>query len=129
MYKRQRWAFSLIPGWRDLTSSTLEEVCAWQWIRCNEAVLQHRDAAAGSIPYLTLRYEDLVADPRTALQSMAGFLDIDFAANFGQYADKLPEINVVSTPDVEKWRRKHGAEIERILPLIEPTMERLGYEV
>ena len=128
-YSRPRWAFSLIPGWRDLTSSTLEEVCAWQWIRCNEAVLQHRDAAAGSIPYLTLRYEDLVADPRTALQSMAGFLDIDFAANFGQYADKLPEINVVSTPDVEKWRRKHGAEIERILPLIEPTMERLGYEV
>ena len=126
---RPRWAFSLIPGWRDLVSSPLEEVCAWQWIRCNEAVLEHREQTAGRVPYLTLRYEDLVADPRRAWQSVAAFLDIEFAANFGQYADKLPEINVVSTPEAEKWRRKHGAEIERILPLIEPTMQRLGYRV
>ena len=128
-YSRPRWAFSLIPGWRDLSSSPLEEVCAWQWIRCNEAVLEHRAETAGRVPYLTLSYESLVADPRTALQAMADFLDLDFAANFGRYADKLPEINVVSTPDAEKWRRKHGAEIERILPLIEPTMTRLGYRV
>lgn len=126
-YNRPRWAFSLIPGWRELSESPLEEVCAWQWIRCNEAVLEHRDQTAGRVPYLTLRYEDLVAEPRTALQAMARFLDIDFAANFGKYADKLPEINVVSTPDAEKWRRKHGQEIERILPLIEPAMARLGY--
>ncbi len=128
-YSRPRWAFSLIPGWRDLTSGPLEEVCAWQWIRCNEAVLEHREQTAGSVPYLTLSYEDLVADPRTALQAMASFLELDFVANFGKYADKLPEINVVSTPDAEKWRRKHGAEIERILPLIEPTMARLGYDI
>ena len=128
-YNRPRWAFSLIPGWQDLKSSPLEEVCAWQWIRCNEAVLEHRAETAGRVPYLTLSYESLVADPRTALQAMADFLDLDFAANFGRYTDKLPEINVVSTPDAEKWRRKHGAEIERILPLIEPTMERLGYGV
>lgn len=126
-YSRPRWAFTLIPGWRELTASPLEEVCAWQWIRCNEAVLAHRAEVAGRVPYLTLRYEDLTADPRRAWQSVADFLEIDFAANFGRYADKLPEINAVSAPDAEKWRRKHGAEIGRIQPLIAPTMERLGY--
>lgn len=127
-YSRPRWAFSLIPGWRELAASPLEEVCAWQWIRCNEAVLTHREQTTGRTPYLTLRYEDLIADPRTALHAIAAFLEIDYAANFARYADKLPEINVVSAPDAEKWRRKHGVEIQRILPLIAPTMERLGYE-
>ena len=126
-YSRPRWAFSLIPGWRDLTKSPLEEVCAWQWIRCNEAVLEHREQTAGRVPYLTLRYEDLIADPRSALQDVATFLAVDFTANFGRYADKLPEINIVSAPDAQKWRRKHGVEIERLQPLIEPTMARLGY--
>src|SRR5215208_1631386 len=34
-----RWSFVLIPGWRDLRFSPLEEICARQYVACNEAAL------------------------------------------------------------------------------------------
>jgi hypothetical protein len=127
-YGRARWAFTLIPGWRELAASPLEEVCAWQWIRCNEAVLAHREEAAGRVPYLTLRYEDLISSPADVLAQVAEFLELDFQRDFGHLAGHLPEINAVSAPDRDKWRRKNPDAIRRILPLLEPTMRRLGYE-
>jgi hypothetical protein len=127
-YTRERWAFTLIPGWQDLTHSPLEDICAWQWIRCNEAVLAHREEHRGLVPYLTVQYEDLVSQPASVLQQIAGFLGLDFEKDLGAYAEHLPQINVVSTPDREKWRGQDPEAIERILPLIEPMMHRLGYD-
>lgn len=127
-YRRERWAFTLIPGWRDLTAALLEEICAWQWIRCNEAVLAHRSATEGQVPYLTVRYEDLIADPEIVLERVADFLGLDFENDLARFAFRLPRINVVSTPQQEKWRRQNPAAIERILPLIDPMMQWLGYD-
>jgi len=127
-YSRERWAFSLIPGWRDLTRSPLEEICAWQWIRCNEAVLAHREETRGQVPYLTLRYEGLISNPSIALRRIAEFLHIDFEVELGHVAGQLPQINVVSTPDQAKWRRQNPEAIERIQSLIKPMMDRLGYD-
>jgi len=126
--ERGRWAFTLIPGWRALTERPLAEVCAWQWIRCNEAVLDHRERTAGRVPYLTVRYEDLVADPAGVLRRIAGFIGVDFDRELRRFADELPRINVVSGPGREKWRRQNPDAIRRVLPLMRPTMERLGYE-
>ncbi|MGD8623731.1 MAG: sulfotransferase [Anaerolineae bacterium] len=125
---RGRWAFTLIPGWRDLASSPLEEVCAWQWIRCNQAVLDHRRQTQGRVPYLTVRYEDLIDDPAPVLRAVAGFVGVDFEAGLGHFADQLPRINVVSAPARDKWRRQNPEAIDRIVPLIAPMMDRLGYD-
>ena len=127
-YSRERWAFTLIPGWRELASSPLEEVCAWQWIRCNEAVLAHREGTQGRVPYLQVRYEDLVAEPGPALRRIAAFLEVDFEASLAAHAQRLPRINVVSVPERDKWRRENPEAIARILPLAEPLMRRLGYD-
>jgi hypothetical protein len=127
-YTRDRWAFTLIPDWRELSSSPLEVVCAWQWIRCNEAVLAHREQSQDQVPYLTLRYEDLIADPAGTLPRIAEFLQIDFAQTLGRFAQHLPQINVVSAPTHQKWRQQNAEAIERILPLIEPMMQRLDYD-
>lgn len=127
-YTRGRWAFTLIRGWRALASSPLEEICAWQWIRCNETVLSHREATQGQVPYLTIRYEDLVADPAAVLPRIASFVQIGFERHLGRFAQGLPQINVVSTPGREKWRQENPAAIHRILPLIEPMQLRLGYD-
>jgi hypothetical protein len=128
-YKRDRWAFTLIPGWRALASSPLEEVCAWQWIRCNEAVLAHREETRGRVPYLQVRHEDLIADPGPVLRRIAEFVGVDFeVAGLAAHAGTLPRINVVSAPDRDKWRRENPEAIERILPLVGPTMQRLGYD-
>jgi hypothetical protein len=122
---RDRWAFTLIPGWRELLESPLEEVCAWQWVRCNEAVLEHR--AHGSLAYLTVRYEDLIAEPGRELARIAEFAGVDYDRELARFANRLPYINVVTAPGTEKWRGQNGEAIGRIMPLIEPLTGELGY--
>jgi hypothetical protein len=106
----------------------LEEICAWQWIRCNEAVLAHREQTQDQVPYLTIRYEDLIRNPAVVLPRIASFLQIDFENDLGRFARELPKINIVTTPDQAKWQRQNPEAISRILPLIEPMMARLGYD-
>jgi hypothetical protein len=127
-YRRERWAFTLIPGWRELTASPLEEICAWQWIQCNNAVLAHRAETQDQVPYLRIRYEDLVADPAPVLAEVAVFLDLDFEQDLARFAVRLPRVNVVSAPEQEKWRIQNPQTIQRVLTLIDPMMQRLGYD-
>lgn len=127
--QRGRWAFSLISGWQGLADRPLEEVCAWQWIRCNEAVLAHQKQTHGRVPYLTIHYENLVAAPEANLQKIADFIVVDDAEPILRYAEDLPQINTVSSPHLEKWRKQNGASIERIVPIIEPMMQRLEYVI
>ncbi len=126
-YRRGRWAFTLIPGWRDLRSSSLEEISAWQWIRSNEAVLAHREQTQGQVPYLTVRYEALVTNPAVVLREIADFIGVEGKA-LAHFAQELPQLNAVSRIEQEKWRRLNPEAITRILPLIQPMMKRLGYE-
>jgi hypothetical protein len=124
-YDRPRWAFTLIPGWRELTDRPLPEICARQWIACNEAVLDYE--AHSATPFLTVRYEDLIGQPAAILQQIAAFVDIDYAKSLARFGDQLPQINVTSRPQREKWRQNEAG-IRAILPLIEAMMTRLGYE-
>jgi hypothetical protein len=126
-YTRGRWAFTLIPGWRDLVDTSLEEISARQWVRCNEAALAHREETARTVPYLTVRYEDLIAQPGEVLPQIANFIGVDFELDLGRFAEGLPRINVVSAPGREKWRRQNFEAIQRVLPIIDPMMMRLGY--
>jgi hypothetical protein len=122
---RGRWAFTLIPGWRDLVDRPLEEIAAHQWAACNAAVLDYA-ARPGSLPVMTLRYEDLVGMPQDALAHLAAFLELE-PEIIPAYGQSLPEVNVVSAPDQDKWRREEKV-ISRIWPIIAPVMARLGYD-
>ncbi|MCA9865180.1 MAG: sulfotransferase [Anaerolineales bacterium] len=121
---RGRWAFTLIPGWRKLINSPLEEICAHQWVVCNQAVIDYA-ASPLSLPILTIRYEDLVDKTDESLARVAAFLDVDPRAipAFGQ---GLPQVNVVSGPKVDKWRGEQD-KIERVMPILTPMMAKLGY--
>ncbi len=122
---RGRWAFTLIPGWRDLVDRPLEEICARQWVAGNAAVLEYI-GTPNARPALTVRYEDLVADPGATLGRIAAFLG--FASEeIPAYGRSLPEVNVVSRPGSEKWRREANT-IAAVAPILEPMMDRLGYE-
>lgn len=123
---RSRWAFTLIPGWRDLLHSPLEEVCAWQWLHANQAVLDYFDTADNPLPVLTVHYESLINQPANTLARIAEFITIEYAG-IQPAAEQLPRINVVSDPDQEKWRQQNPDEIARVLPLITPLMRTLGY--
>lgn len=121
---RGRWAFTLIPGWPDLVDKPLELICARQWVACNEAVLDYT-AAPGALPALRIRYEDLVREPDPSLARIAGFLGLA-AGDIPAYGHGLPEVNAITAPDQDKWRREVEL-IEGVAPIIAPTMARLGY--
>lgn len=121
---RGRWAFTLIPGWRDLVGRPLEEICAHQWVACTQAVIDYT-ASPSALPLLTLRYEDLVGKPDESLARIAAFLAIDPRA-IPAYGQGLPEVNVVSAPKAAKWRAEQD-KIERVMPILAPMMTSLGY--
>lgn len=125
---RTHWAFTLIPGWQDLVSSPVEEIAAYQWLRCNEAVLAHQAQTKGQVPYLTVRYENLITQPGNVLAKIADFSQVDFK-HLEAHANSLPKINVISGPQQDKWRRQNPQAIGRIFPLIEPLMTQLGYDI
>ena len=122
------WKFVLYPGWERDRSGPLEVVCAKQWTSSND--LAFEDLA--EIPhdrYVRVRYEDIVADPERAIAGVVDFLGIPFDAGMRAKAAAVRStpVNVVTPPERGKWRRENPAEIDAILPLIRPTMERLGY--
>jgi hypothetical protein len=121
---RGRWAFTLIPGWRDLVDSPLEVISAHQWVLSNQAVLDYI-RQPDSLPVLTVRYEDLVLDTAATLTGIGAFLDLSPEA-IPAIGKPLPEVNVVTAPDLEKWRREPDV-IQRVMSLIEPMMQRLSY--
>jgi hypothetical protein len=122
-----RWSFVLVPGWRELRSASLEQVCARQYVACNEAVLEAR-ATIDPSRWIDVAYEDLVTEPREQLQGLYGRLGVAFTAEAERYARELvPSPTTLSQPRPDKWRGQNADAIERILPLVAEAERRLGY--
>jgi len=126
-HEGQGWCFLLPPGWRNLAHASLEEVCAAQWLTSSEAVLAALDALRAERRVYELAYEDLVARPRESLVPLLEFLGIPFEPAILAGREQLRLVNVVSPPETEKWRRRNGAAIDRILPRIAAAQRALGY--
>ena len=131
-YSGRSWRFLVPPGWRDYASGrTLAEVCAFQWVSANEAIL----AAKGSIDparWVEVSYEELLAEPNEAITRLFDGIGVPADPEVLAWASELDthvSRTAVTSPVREKWRTVHPQEIESILPMIEPTMRRLGYEI
>jgi hypothetical protein len=123
------WSFALIPGWRELRQAPLEEVCARQYIACNQAVLEARGAVDPS-RWHELAYEQLTSTPVETTRSLFERLDLPFDARVEEHARALPDrpsFTALTAPRPDKWRELHRAEIERVLPLVAPVAHCLGY--
>jgi hypothetical protein len=124
-----RWSFLLIPGWRDLRSLPLEEICAHQYIACNEAVLDAR-SRIDFAQWLDVSYEDLTSDPVATVRWLFENLALDFTPEVQAFAENLtdrPGSTALTPPQPDKWRHQNPSEIERILPLVARTERRLGW--
>ncbi len=121
------WAFPAPPGWRAVMDRPLEEVCAWSWARHVETAA----AALEAVPAgrkCVLRYEELLDDPAAAAGQLAEFAGLARTPALEQFLAERPlSRTTVSAPEKDKWRRKHGALIERVVPTIAPVMQRFGY--
>jgi Sulfotransferase family len=121
------WSFVLIPGWRDLRSAPLEEICARQYIACNEAALSARERLPAD-RWIDVAYDDLLDSPAGTVGKLYERLGLEPPP-----AAELKAAAVLDTPGPtaltpatpQKWREQNREEIERILPLVEPLERRL----
>jgi hypothetical protein len=123
------WSFALIPGWRELRSAPLEEICARQYVACNEAVLEARDQVEPS-RWHQLGYEDLIAAPVETARGVFERLELRFAAAAEEHARALldrPSFTSLTSPKADKWRELNRAQVERVMPIVTPVGQRLGY--
>jgi hypothetical protein len=125
------WSFLLPPGWRDYNDAPLEEVCAFQWSATNRLAL---DALARlpSPQWIKVRYEDLFERPVELFRDIFARLELPFGEAQQRRCASLtsrPTSIVQGGPKRSKWKERHAAEIERILPRIAPLMAELGYEL
>ncbi|HET9437204.1 MAG TPA: sulfotransferase [Gaiellaceae bacterium] len=124
------WSFVLVPGWRELLGAPLEEICARQYVACNEAVLEAR---AGMDParWVDVRYEELVRSPADELERLYAALDLRFADAARRHAEGLgarTASTAVTLPRPEKWREENPDAVARIAPLVAEVERRLGYD-
>lgn len=128
--KYQNWSFFLFQGWRSFMKSSIEDVCAHQWIEANKAVLSSK----GDIPqdqWIELFYEDILRSAKTIFGEIYGKLNLSFTDPIRQHCETLTAnpYNAFSKPRLEKWKEENPERIGRILPIIKPTMLDMGYEI
>jgi len=105
-----------------------------------DAVMQVASLSMGQIanPLHQLRYEDLVAEPKTELSTLFGFLGLESDESVLEYrqheADEIsntPSYQQVSQPlhtrSIGKWRH-YSEQLEPCLPALQPWVQRFGYE-
>jgi hypothetical protein len=86
---------------------------ARQWVRAVEIMEQNKDHL------LAIRYEDLVREPRPALRKMAEYLGVD------PEGFNTRRVHTESVGKSSKFLRNE--EVQGILEVAGPAMERLGY--
>jgi Sulfotransferase family len=125
-----RWSFALIPGWRELREAPLEEICARQYVACNEAAMDALDAIDPSRRF-DVSYERMFGEPLQTAFELYDWLGLEFSGEIEAYAaalDRTPSSTALTAPRPDKWRDQNPEAIERILPLTAATERRLGYE-
>ena len=131
-YDGDQWRFLFPPGWREYaTGHTLAEVCAFQWVSANEAVLSAKEGIAPE-RWVDVSYEELLASPEETVARLFAGIGLqadDEVLTWASELDTHVSRTAVTAPIREKWRREHPEEIASILPMIQPTMRRLGYEI
>ena len=122
------WSFFLPPGWRDYNQASLEEVCAYQWVTANRMALEAKKA----IPppqWIHLRYEDIFERPVAMFQEAFERLGIPFPEDLRQRCANLHPTSIVKgAPKRQKWKEHNPDAIRRILPVIRPLMQEMGYD-
>ncbi|MDD5019292.1 MAG: hypothetical protein PHS61_02580 [Candidatus Omnitrophica bacterium] len=125
------WKYDLPPGWQDHVRDSLQEVCAFQWLASNRAILEY--VRASGADFLRVRHEDVTRDARTrsrALKALLDFLGFGAASAGDLKLDKLPVVQATRPPEHYRWKKRR----EMIQPLcglpdVAEISGALGYDI
>jgi len=120
------WSFLLVPGWQSMIERPVVEIAAYQWQMANETIMDDL-ALLPSADWSLVRYEDLVRDPKQAVQQIADFAELNWDEQVEQrVSQSLPTSSMtLSAPAADKWR-KHAWQLDPILPRVETIVERVN---
>ena len=124
-YEGNGWNFVMPPDWENYTNRSLEEVCAFQWVSSNKAAIEGLKLIDERRKHI-VSYEELSSTPYETVKKLCDFIGIPFSKELRKISYKPPEVNYVSKPKQDKWK-KNAPLIEKVYPQIEPVMKELGY--
>jgi hypothetical protein len=131
-YDGDTWKFVMPPGWEAYASGRrLPDVCAFQWVACNQALLDAREVV-DPVRWIEVRYEDLRADPDGCVRRLldaVGLAPDPAVLDRARHLERHPAKAVAGAPAHASWEDRAGPEVRSVLPALEPTLRRLGYHV
>ena len=79
--------------------------------------------------WIHLYYEDLFVRPVDMFREVFDKLEIPFTREIEARCTCLQPTSIVrGSPQRQKWKKRNPEAIERILPLIRPMLEEMGYD-
>lgn len=122
------WNFDRPPGWEDVVNQSLAEVCAFQWLGNNQAIMKGLKQEKNKI---TIKYEDILSlDKRkTAFKQIEDFIGANVPLSDIMDLNSLPVIQGTKKPQKYRWKERE-TEILQVLDnafLLE-LAETLGYK-
>jgi hypothetical protein len=123
----EHWSYPAPPGWQQVVGRPLAEICAWSWQQHVETALAF--CARHPDDVLHIRYEELARDPLRIVRDTAGKLGLSWSEDVARYVRAAPlSRTTVTQPSPDKWQVKYAREIARVLPQVQATARRVGYE-
>ena len=127
----REWSFFLPPGWRDYNNATLEQVCAFQWMKANEMALEARSLVPAA-QWTEIRYEDLLDQPVPTFERVFARLGLALrSAPCVSCAGNWPNARPAwfrACPSVTSGRSATAGAVDNVMPQLTPMLQRLGYD-
>lgn len=119
------WSLLLPPGYEQYRNRPLEEIAGFQW-QCTNRIIMGDLENLGRERSLAVYYGDLIADPQRSVARVLDFANLQVDTALRHHLQRpLPHSRYTQTaPKAEKWRINE-ADIERVLPAVEDTWQRL----
>ncbi|WP_404355971.1 sulfotransferase family protein [Methylotuvimicrobium sp. KM1] len=118
--KYNRWCFFLAEGWRQLTRSSIEEVCAFQYKAMNEAILNAKKMIPNE-QWHEVSYETLITEPVAEFKRLFDGCSVAFDQAMQNHCQSVlnKPYNTFSEIGVAKWKKSANRDrIERVLPMV-----------
>ena len=114
------WSLLLVEDRERVNGRPLEEIVAHQWARGMSTLLDDLEAVPAG-QWMSVRHEDLVADPQRQVRRLCAALGLEWDLDIRH----LPLSRATMTPpNPDKWRR-NGDAVMRVLPLVRDVQARV----
>ena len=101
------WNFDLPPGWAEVRTKPIEEVCALQWAGANEHILKDIESRVID-EFITVRYESFLGTDSLS-KELGRIFAFAGLGDPGSPDRSAPPVMSVTPPAPQKWRKRRDA--------------------